>query len=225
MQQVTEEMIAAGRAVASGVDDTAFERIYLAMRSKDHSIAVDDVERAYREGYAEGNNHPQHSCILPDENKAWEESKARAALVRSKLEGANGQAVKPVWIDGKHVEVDAEIAALVAALNSCGFGTVASCSGHGHRPANIALADGREIIIARDFDEARRIDALFPLDINGSPIGEDVREEWSMWRSPKYDWETYDAAGIQCLRYPAPMDTDAEHGCGEYRASLDRQGK
>jgi hypothetical protein len=83
------------------------------------------------------------------------------------MTGANGQPVKQVFINGGFVEVDAEIAAFVAALNSCGLETVASCSGHGFRPGNIALRDGREIIIARDFADARKIDAMFPVDING----------------------------------------------------------
>jgi hypothetical protein len=47
----------------------------------------------------------------------------------------------------------------VAALNAAGIETVASCSGHGSRLGNIALRDGRELIIARDFAEARRIEA------------------------------------------------------------------
>ena len=87
------------------------------------------------------------------------------------MAGSNGQPVKQVWINGGMVEVDTEIASFVAALNSCGLETVASCSGHGFRPGNIALRDGREIIIARDFDEARKIDALFPLNINGGSNG------------------------------------------------------
>lgn len=62
---------------------------------------------------------------------------------------------------------DAEIADIVRALNSCGLKTVASCSGHGHRPGIISLADGRELVIARDYAEARKIDALFPINING----------------------------------------------------------
>lgn len=70
-------------------------------------------------------------------------------------------------IGGRTVEVDAEIAPIVAALNTVGMETVASCSGHGHRPGCIALKDGRQIIIARDFDEAATINALFPVDING----------------------------------------------------------
>lgn len=68
---------------------------------------------------------------------------------------------------------DPEIADLVSALNKAGIRTIASCSGHGHRPGNIMLADGRELVIARDFDEARKIDAMFP-GINGEPPMVDV---------------------------------------------------
>ena len=70
------------------------------------------------------------------------------------------------------VGVDASIAPIVQALWKCGIDTLASCSGHTHRPGNIALADGRELIIARDYDEARKIDALFPLNICGEAAGE-----------------------------------------------------
>lgn len=84
--------------------------------------------------------------------------------------GANGQPVEIINIGGKSVEVDVEVAPIVSALNAAGISTVASCSGHDHRPGQIALLDGRELIIARDFGEARRISALFPLDINGQPI-------------------------------------------------------
>lgn len=68
---------------------------------------------------------------------------------------------------------DPEIADLVSALNKAGIRTVASCSGHGHRPGNIVLADGRELVIVRDFDEARKIGAMFP-GINGEPPLVDV---------------------------------------------------
>lgn len=59
---------------------------------------------------------------------------------------------------------------LVKALNDAGIRTVASCCGHGHRPGNIVLEDGRELVIARDWNEAREIDALFPIDINGDAM-------------------------------------------------------
>lgn len=54
---------------------------------------------------------------------------------------------------------DPEIADLVQALNAGGIPTVASCSGHGESPGNIALADGRELIIAKDYAEARAIES------------------------------------------------------------------
>ncbi|WP_269581875.1 hypothetical protein [Roseibium sp. Sym1] len=59
------------------------------------------------------------------------------------------------------------IESIVHALQSSGIKTRASCCGHGFRPGCIALADGREIHIARDFEESRLIDQLFTTDING----------------------------------------------------------
>lgn len=84
------------------------------------------------------------------------------------ISGANGQLVELLIINGQSVEIDIEIAPIVRALNEAGIPTRASCSGHGHRPANIMLADGREIVIARNWAEGRQIDALFPIDINGN---------------------------------------------------------
>lgn len=68
---------------------------------------------------------------------------------------------------GKTVFCDPCIAEIVRALNAAGVETIASCCGHGLRPGNIALADGREIIIARNYDEGRVIDRVFPITING----------------------------------------------------------
>ena len=59
-------------------------------------------------------------------------------------------------------DVDSCIAPIVRALNDAGAITVASCCGHGKQPGNIALADGREIIIAPDYETGRRIDSIFP---------------------------------------------------------------
>ena len=59
------------------------------------------------------------------------------------------------------------IAPLVQALNDAGLRTIASCCGHGHRPPTVGLANGQWIVIARDEAERRRIDVLFPVDING----------------------------------------------------------
>lgn len=44
---------------------------------------------------------------------------------------------------------------LIRALNDGGVRTVASCCGHGKQPGNVALADGRELVIAPDYDTAR----------------------------------------------------------------------
>lgn len=74
--------------------------------------------------------------------------------------------------------VDESIAPLVKLLNDGGVKTAASCSGHGQRPGNIALADGRELIVARNWKEARLIDGLF-LGINGEPArGADAAREF-----------------------------------------------
>lgn len=67
--------------------------------------------------------------------------------------------------------VDSCIAPIVKALNEADIPTVASCCGHGHRPGNVALTDGRELIIAADYETAREVDAAFPLDIHGQEVG------------------------------------------------------
>lgn len=83
-------------------------------------------------------------------------------------------------IRGKVRNIDNCIEPLVRALNENGFSTDASCCGHGHRPGNIMLSDGRELIIARNHKEGRLIDKLFPKDIHGNPWGEgkdEIEEE------------------------------------------------
>ena len=62
----------------------------------------------------------------------------------------------------KKVDVDSCIVPIVKALNDAGIVTVASCCGHGKRPGDIALADGRELIIASDYETARKVDEAFP---------------------------------------------------------------
>lgn len=64
--------------------------------------------------------------------------------------------------------IDECIKPLLKALNQCGMETVASCCGHGNTNGNIALKDGREIIIAPNFETARKIEKYFP-DIHGNP--------------------------------------------------------
>lgn len=53
---------------------------------------------------------------------------------------------------GRHLPyaIDRCIAPLVAALNRSGLTTVASCCGHGEVPGNIALGDGRWLVIAEN---------------------------------------------------------------------------
>ena len=68
----------------------------------------------------------------------------------------------PIMIDGKPRSIDRCIAQIVEALNRAGVKTAASCCGHGIRPGNIALADGRELVIVPDYETGRRVDKLFP---------------------------------------------------------------
>lgn len=60
--------------------------------------------------------------------------------------------------DGNRRAIDACIAPLVKILNDAGVATVASCCGHGKRPGNIILRDGRELFIVADFEDGRRLD-------------------------------------------------------------------
>ena len=64
---------------------------------------------------------------------------------------------------------DPEVADLVTALCLGGVSTVASCSGHGHRPASIVLKDGRHLLILNQ-SEFDRVNRLFPTDINGKQL-------------------------------------------------------
>jgi hypothetical protein len=67
-----------------------------------------------------------------------------------------------IHCNGKIITVDKCISDLVELLNNNGYGTVASCCGHGKRPGNIALEDGRELMIMRNFKEARNLEKIFP---------------------------------------------------------------
>ena len=63
--------------------------------------------------------------------------------------------------------IDPCLMPLVAALNGAGLKTLASCCGHGRRPASVLLEDGREIIVARSWEEARLLEKAIPTNING----------------------------------------------------------
>lgn len=69
---------------------------------------------------------------------------------------------KLVWANGDWRDVDSCIANIVHALNAEGIPTIACCCGHGKRPGNIALLDGRELIIAPDYETARISEKAFP---------------------------------------------------------------
>lgn len=85
----------------------------------------------------------------------------------------------PAYIsDDKTLMVDACIAPIVDALNRAGLKTIASCCGHGKQPSNIVLKDGREVVIAPDYESARVMDKLFP-PINPWPRG---NREWQLRR-------------------------------------------
>ena len=52
-------------------------------------------------------------------------------------------------------EIDQCIAPLVRALNNYGIPTVSSCCGHGKIPGSIELADGRVLMITKNWEDAK----------------------------------------------------------------------
>ena len=110
-----------------------------------------------------------------------ESRESRMVTLRRKPDGTPA-----VWCDP-------EIADLVSALNAGGVPTIASCSGHGERPGNIALADGRELIIAKDYAEARAIEACW--NTRPAPSAEVVGEPWGVtvtkggWTGTYEEWK------------------------------------
>ena len=62
-----------------------------------------------------------------------------------------------IEINGRTWGVDSCIEPLVKALNDAHIKTVASCCSHGKGLGSIVLRDGRELLIAKDFKEARKI--------------------------------------------------------------------
>ena len=74
-----------------------------------------------------------------------------------------------VIIGGRLREIDSCIAPLVAALNAGGIPTVASCCGHGHQTGNVALADGRYLVVFPDGATWEAYETGQPVDIHGNP--------------------------------------------------------
>ncbi len=93
-----------------------------------------------------------------------------AALASAPAAGSREAGMVTLRTDGDgrpKVWCDPEIADLVDALNTKALSTVASCSGHGHRPGIIMLTDGRCLMVFRDREYAKAAEAAYPLDING----------------------------------------------------------
>ena len=63
--------------------------------------------------------------------------------------------------------LDPCLMSLIASLNEAGLKTTASCCGHGLKPGNIALDDGREVLIARSWEEARKMESVIEYNICG----------------------------------------------------------
>ena len=80
-----------------------------------------------------------------------------------------GDTTEVVLANADCVQVDSCIAQIVLCLNAGDIMTVASCCGHGNRPGNIALEDGRELVIAPNYEAGRAIDKMFA----------NIQGEWS----------------------------------------------
>lgn len=133
---------------------------------------------------------------LNDERKAIEFAlRRKIALLEAR--GVRGEPFNP---RGGIELVDEPIRPLVQALWDAGIATVASCCGHGHRPGNIALKDGRELFILPDFVAARAADKFWPLAIDGMPVGEPTPPA----PDDAGDWEL-----VERLNHFAQCDLDA----------------
>lgn len=64
----------------------------------------------------------------------------------------------------KSFNVDRCIAPMVKALNDAGIYTLASCCGHGKLAGSIILVGGQELIIAPNYEYARRVFDLMVKD-------------------------------------------------------------
>lgn len=82
----------------------------------------------------------------------------------------------------KNVPIDQSIAGIVWALQTGGVDMRGSCSGHGRFPGNIALADGRVLLIVDERYYTR------PIRVLVKAIGQHLRHELA-WRLRRLrDW-------------------------------------
>ncbi len=79
-----------------------------------------------------------------------------------KWDGGDYTNTKVLKIKEIYRNIDKCIYNLVKTLNASGFETIASCCGHGQRPARISLRGGKELYILPDYETAQKIDKLFP---------------------------------------------------------------
>ncbi len=69
---------------------------------------------------------------------------------------------KVLIIKGVKRDIDSCIYDLVKILNGHGMQTIATCCGHSKQPSSIVLKDGRELRIFDNYEDARKVDKLFP---------------------------------------------------------------
>lgn len=67
-----------------------------------------------------------------------------------------------LYIEGVRKHIDKCIVSIVEAVNDAGLNSIASCCGHGKQMGNIALKDGRGILIVPNYEIGREIGKLFP---------------------------------------------------------------
>lgn len=78
--------------------------------------------------------------------------------------------ITTINLKSKSIDVDSCIAPIVIALNNAGIFTVASCCGHGKLSGNIALADGRELILCSNYETSRKIEKIAEIEIAGEKM-------------------------------------------------------
>ena len=121
-----------------------------------------------------------------------------------------------VIIGGKQRNIDDCLVPIVTALNNGGVPTVACCCGHGNRWGNVILADGRELIMAPDFESARAFDK-----VHGRPIHDERRALLSLELATTTANNRYAAALKLAREY---MDTNVpSHSVGDFIYQMEQR--
>jgi len=74
-------------------------------------------------------------------------------------------------LNGRVQCIDHCISQIIAALNAGGVQTIASCCGHKRMLGEIMLRDGRELLVVKNRDEAKRIVKWYGKDMSYTPPG------------------------------------------------------